>query len=94
MKPNHQPQQAVPIPSSAWSQGIEQGAGIYFLDGRCHIAAHGSPGEAALADHGALLIAVVRFDAEATADARAGCSVTTLTTASAATRFAPGMARN
>lgn len=95
MKPNQpRPQQAVPLPSSAWAYGLHQGAGIYFLDGACHIAAHRSPAETALTERGALLIAVLRFEPEPLDGARPGQRVDALRSEAAAERFAGGRSPN
>jgi hypothetical protein len=57
-----EPDYELPIAGSAWSTSVELGAGIYFLDGRTHVAGHRSPAERALLERGALLIASLRFD--------------------------------
>jgi hypothetical protein len=95
MKPNQpRPQQSVPLPSSAWAYGIHQGAGIYFLDGACHVAAHESPMEAALAERGALLIAVLRFEPEPLDGVRPGHRVQAVGSGRAAARFAADRSPN
>lgn len=53
--------QEFPIEGIAWSTGLGQPAGIYWLAGRCAIVGHGSPAEARLLGAGAVLIATLRF---------------------------------
>lgn len=52
----------VPVAGSAWITSVDQGAGIYFLEGRTHVAGHDTPAERALRARGALLVALIRFD--------------------------------
>jgi hypothetical protein len=52
----------VPVAGSAWITSVEQGAGIYFLEGRTHVAGHDTPAERTLQARGALLVALIRFD--------------------------------
>jgi hypothetical protein len=55
----------LPVAGSSWISSVELGAGIYFLDGRTHLAGHSSPAERALVERGALLVASIRFDGNA-----------------------------
>lgn len=45
-----------------WTAGVGRPAGIYWLGGRCVMAAHGSQAEARLLGFGAVLVATLRFD--------------------------------
>lgn len=58
------PEYEFPIAGSAWTQRVELGAGIYFLDGGTHVAGHGSAVEHQLLQQGAILVARLRFDGE------------------------------
>jgi hypothetical protein len=61
MKPESQNHEQ-PIAESAWISSVELGAGIYFLEGRTHMAGHSTPAERSLLARGALLVASIRFD--------------------------------
>lgn len=56
------PQYELPIAGSAWTRGAGHPAGIYFLEGRCHVAAWSSAAEQDLVARGALRIADLHFD--------------------------------
>ncbi len=58
-----QPQYEFPVLDIAWSQGIGQPAGVFLLDGHCHVASYTSPAAHHLLKAGALLVATLRFDA-------------------------------
>jgi len=45
-----------------WRQGVLPNAGIWLVDGRYHVAVHGSAAQAELVERGALLVAGVVFD--------------------------------
>jgi hypothetical protein len=47
-----------------WTAGVGQPAGIFWLGGRCVMAAHDSAAEQRLLDLGAILVATLRFDAD------------------------------
>lgn len=56
------PQYEFPVAGQAWTRGAGTPAGVFFLDGDCHIVAERSPAVAELLDRGAFQIATVRFD--------------------------------
>lgn len=58
------PKYEQPVDDINWTAGVGQPAGMYWLDGRVVMAAHGSPAEARLLDTGAALVATLRFDAD------------------------------
>lgn len=45
-----------------WTAGAGQPAGIFWLGGRCVLAAHGSAAEERLLGVGAVLVATLRFE--------------------------------
>jgi hypothetical protein len=53
-----------PFLDIAWSRGGDRAAGIFLLEGRCHIAAYESSAARSLVERGALHVAGVRFDAD------------------------------
>jgi hypothetical protein len=53
-----------PFLEIAWSRGGDRAAGIFLLEGRCHIAAYDSSAARSLVERGALHVAGVRFDAD------------------------------
>jgi hypothetical protein len=53
-----------PFLDIAWSRGGDRAAGIFLLEGRCHIAAYDSSAARSLVERGALHVAGVRFDAD------------------------------
>jgi hypothetical protein len=81
------PESELPIAGSAWSTRVELGAGIYFLDGRTHVAGHHSPAERELVERGALLIASLRFDRERHGHGRRPVPIRVLDTREALLRF-------
>lgn len=56
------PRHYLPARDIDWTGGAGQPAGIYWLDGRCRMAAHGTPAEANLLAAGAIHIATLRFE--------------------------------
>ena len=58
-----QPKYEYPIFGINWTGGIGRPAGIYWLDGKTTLAAHGSLAEDRLIDQGAILVGTLRFDA-------------------------------
>ena len=46
----------------AWADGVLPQAGMYFLEGQCHVASLTSTAERRLLERGALLVAVLTFD--------------------------------
>ena len=47
-----------------WTAGVGQPAGIFWLGGRCVMAAHDTPAEQRLLERGAVLVGTLRFDAD------------------------------
>lgn len=47
-----------------WTAGVGQPAGIFWLGGRCVMAAHESAAEERLLDLGAVLVGTLRFDGD------------------------------
>lgn len=47
-----------------WTAGVGQPAGMFWLGGRCVMAAHESAAEDRLLELGAVLVGTVRFDAD------------------------------
>lgn len=47
-----------------WTAGVGRPAGIFWLGGRCVMAAHGTAAEQRLLAQGAILAATLRFDAD------------------------------
>jgi hypothetical protein len=45
-----------------WTAGVGRPAGIFWLDGRCVMATHGSAAEERLLDLGAVPVATLRYD--------------------------------
>jgi hypothetical protein len=56
------PKYVFPYHIPAFATGAPPVAGVYYLDGRCHVAGELSPQEADLLERGAIRIATVRFD--------------------------------
>jgi hypothetical protein len=56
------PKYVFPYQIPAFATGAPPAAGVYYLDGRCHVAGETSHEEADLLERGALRIATVRFD--------------------------------
>jgi hypothetical protein len=83
-----------PIAGSAWITSVELGAGIYFLEGRTHVAGYSTPAERALLERGALLVASIRFDRELLESSRAGHTVQTLGTFEAVRAFRGTISRS
>lgn len=94
MKKPISPAYEFPIDAPAWTEGAEAGAGIYFLDDRCHVAGHHSALEQQLLAAGALLVARLRFDRGSAEGSRPGHPVAPLTSAAAASRFVYPAGRN
>lgn len=87
------PDYEFPIEGRAWTQGALPSAGVYLLDGDCHIVARHGPAALELESRGALLFALVRFDADPGEAAPGGRSVRALDVREALARFAlPGPA--
>jgi hypothetical protein len=55
----------LPVEGVRWTRGAGHPAGLFFLEGRCHLVALGSPAEEVLVERGAIHFASVRFDREA-----------------------------
>ena len=83
------PEYEFPIEGRAWTQGTLPSAGIFFLDGDCHIVAQNGPAALELEERGALLIALVRFDGDSVERAAPGRPVHSLDLHEAVARFAP-----
>lgn len=83
------PDYEFPIEGRAWTQGALPSAGVYLLEGDCHIVARHGPAALELESRGALLFALVRFDADPGEARPAGRSVRSLDVREALTRFAP-----
>lgn len=47
-----------------WTAGVGQPAGIFWLGGRCVMAAHDTAAEQRLLELGAILVGTLRFDAD------------------------------
>lgn len=88
------PKYVLPAPDYAWAGSARHGAGIFFLDGRTHVAPHRSPAERDLLDRGALHLASLRFDPDPREGRRPGTEVRTLAAGEAVARFSPAHAGN
>jgi hypothetical protein len=58
------PKYEYPVFGINWTAGVGRPAGIYWLDGKSLIAAHGSPAEEYLVELGAVLVATLCFDGD------------------------------
>lgn len=85
---------SLPVAGSAWTQGAGRDAGVFYLDGGCHIVALSSPAEQHLRASGALQIATIGFGPDPFETRRAERSVRPLGTAEALRRFGPAPPRN
>lgn len=95
MKPEQiKPEYEFPVLASAWAASVELGAGIFFLEGRAHIAGHDSPLERSLIERGALLVARVRFDRDPHEAFHRDRAVRALAAADALRRFLPAALRS
>lgn len=56
-----------------WAEGVGGRAGIFLLDGRCHVATERSPAERRLRESGAIHVATLTFDGSH-ADRRGGAA--------------------
>jgi hypothetical protein len=56
------PKFVVPYQIPSYARGVPPAAGVYFLDGSCHVAGERTAFESHLVERGAVLIATVRFD--------------------------------
>lgn len=86
------PEYEFPVEQRAWRQGAAPVAGVFFLDGDCHIVARHGPAAMELEERGALLIALVRFDAEGRERSRRDHPVRALGSREALARFAASAA--
>jgi hypothetical protein len=82
------PEYEFPIEGRAWTQGALPTAGVYLLGGDCHIVARQGPAALELESRGALLFALVRFDADPRETAAAGRAIRPLDLREAVARFA------
>lgn len=57
------PEYEFPIEGRAWTRSTLPDAGVFFVNGDCHIVPQHGPAAVELEERGALLVAVVRFDA-------------------------------
>lgn len=55
----------LPVEGVRWTRGAGHPAGLFLLDGRCHMVALGSPAEEVLVERGAIHFASVTFDRQA-----------------------------
>jgi hypothetical protein len=78
-----------PIHDVNWTAGVGQPAGMYWLQGRIVMAAHASPAECALRQHGAVLVATLRFDADPVETVHRTGAVDRIPAAAAADAFPP-----
>ncbi len=86
------PDYEFPIAGSAWTNRVELGAGIYYLDGSTHVAGHGSAVEHDLVQRGALLIARLHFDQNPYEGRQLGRTVRPLSVREAALRLVAAFA--
>ena len=82
------------VVSFAWTGGCGGGAGVFLLEGRCHVAAHRSHAERQLVERGALLVATLRFDRDPAEGSHPERAVRTLPSREAAARFRPASMHN
>lgn len=82
------PDYEFPVEGRAWTHGGLPEAGVFFLQGDCHIVARNGPAALALEERGALLVALVRFDGRSREDASPGHAVRPLGLDEAVARFA------
>lgn len=76
-----------PIPGPAWTRGTGMVAGVFLLEGRCHVAAEESPAERDLLERGALRVAILHFGSDPREGSRPGQSVRILGRGEAVERF-------
>lgn len=76
-----------PIPGPAWTRGTGMVAGVFLLEGRCHVVAQESPAERDLLERGALQVAILHFGSDPREGSRAGQPVRVLGHAEALERF-------
>ncbi len=65
------PEYEIPIDGVAWTRGSGHPAGMFLLEGRCHLVALGSPAEELLVERGAIHFASVTFGPPAATPLRA-----------------------
>lgn len=70
-KPGHY----LPARDIDWTAGAGQPAGVFWLDGRCVMAAHGTAAEAHLLEAGAIAVATLRFDRDFLEGRRPGARI-------------------
>lgn len=66
-----------------WAGTAGRPAGIFWLDGRCVMAGHGSPLEERLIEQGAILVGTLRFDPDPLEASHPGHAVDRMTTGAA-----------
>ena len=81
------PEYEFPIEGRAWTRGELPTAGVFFLDGDCHIVAQHGPAALDLEERGALLVALVRFDRDVREGRSSGASIRPLDLQEAVARF-------
>lgn len=82
------PEYEFPIEGRAWTRSELPTAGVFFLDGDCHIVAQRGPAATELEERGALLVALVRFDQDALEGRPSQSSIRSLGLHEAVARFA------
>ena len=82
------PDYEYPIEGRAWTSGGLLTAGVFFLDGDCHIVSRHGPAALDLEERGALLVALVRFDRGASEGTPPAGSIRPLDLREAVARFA------
>lgn len=82
------PEYEFPVEGRAWTDGELPTAGLFFLDGDCHVVARHGPAALELEERGALLVALVRFDRDGPEGGAPGASVRPLDLREAVARFA------
>lgn len=71
LKPDHH----LPAHDINWTEGAGQPTGIFWLDGRCVMATHGTAAEAHLLEAGAIAVATLRFGPDFIEGTRPGARV-------------------
>ena len=81
------PDYEFPVEGRAWTSGELPTAGVFFLDGDCHVVARHGPAALDLEERGALLVALVRFDRGTPEGAAPGSSIRPIDLREAVARF-------
>ena len=75
MDKREKPKSELIVRQIAWSRGSDQPAGIFWLEGRCVMAGHGTAAESGFLEAGAIPVATLAFEPDPREGRRPGAVV-------------------